>query len=223
MPMKLNRLGGLIISIIILWSSVSYSQGTAVGAKFGTLGWGAELIQSLKENVNARLALNYYHGEYEATGDDIEYDINVDLRSWAVLMDWYPYEGEFRVSGGFLYNGNNVEILGELTDSMTIGDTKYTPSAIGDLTYDIGFRGIAPYLGIGAGNAIRKDKTLSFVFDFGIVFQGSPNVELFADGWLASDPSFQRDLRKEEEQLEDDLRTVKYYPVISFGFTYRFR
>ncbi len=203
--------------------SESGAQGTAVALKFGTLGFGIELFQALKENVNGRLGLNYYHGDFDGKDDDIEYDIDVNLYSWSVLLDWYPYEGEFRVSGGFLYNGNNIEALGEPTDSITIGDTKYTPAAIGDLTYEVDFRKITPYLGIGIGNAIRKDRTLSFTLDLGIVFQGPPDVKLSANGWLASDRSFQRDLQKEEEELEDDIHGISYYPVLSFGFTYRFR
>ena len=230
--MKFSKIGGLIISIILLWSSVVYAQemdsesgarGTALGGKFGTLGWGIEVVQSLKKNLNARMGLNYYSGNYDATGDDLEYDIDVNLYSWSALLDWYPYEGEFRVSGGILYNGNNVDILGEPTDSIKIGDTQYTPSAIGDLTYEVGFRGISPYLGIGFGNAIGKDRTLSFALDLGFVFQGTPDVEISANGWIASDQSFRRDLRKEEEELEDDISSIKYYPVLSFGFTYRFR
>jgi hypothetical protein len=238
-----------VLSLILLWSSLSYAQKPATGVdtprrapvlapksasgwdtqrtaaslKFGSLGFGSELVQSLRENVSVRFGINYYHGEYDGTKDDLDYDLTVNLQSWSLLADWFPYKGEFRVSTGFLYNGNNGELLGKPTDTMTIGDTRYPPSAIGTLTYTVDFRKFAPYLGIGVGNPIRKDRKLTFIFDFGIAFQGSPDVQLSADGELASDQAFQRDLKKEEEDLEDDIHEIKYYPVISFGLTYRFR
>jgi hypothetical protein len=208
--------------LLMLGNSVVYAQRTGVSGKFGTLGLGIELIQSLKENVNVRFGVNFYNGNYDGTKDNMDYDIDLDLRSGSLIVDWHPYEGEFRVSGGVLYNGNTVEVLGNPTSRLTIGDIKYTPSQIGELTYDADFRKIAPYLGIGVGNAVENDRKLGFVFEFGVVFQGSPEIDLSANGWSASDQTFQEELQKEEEELEDDLHGIKYYPVISFGFTYRF-
>ncbi len=239
-----------IILMILLWNSWSYAQKpateldppkrepviarpkpvsawdtqrTAAALKFGTLGFGLEVIQSLRENVNARLGLNYYHGDYNDNDDDLEYDLAVNLHSWELLADWFPYKGEFRVSAGLLYNGDNGELVGEPTDAMHIGDTRYTPAEIGALTYKVDFRKIAPYLGIGVGNPLRKDRKVSFTFDIGIVFQGSPDVALSSDSSLADVPSFQRDLERERAELEDDIHNLKYYPVIAFGVTYRFR
>ena len=54
------------------------------------------------------------------------------------------------------------------------------------------------------------------------MFQGSPTANLSATGPIASDPGFQADLAKEENNLQDDLDNFEYYPVISIGFNYRF-
>lgn len=219
-------IGIIVLSLIFLQNGIvcaQSDQGTAFAGRLGTLGWGLELIQSLNENVNLRFGLNHYTGDYDGKEDDVEYDIDINLRSGLVFVDWHPYEGEFRVTGGFLYNGNHVNVLGEPTDSLTIGDTRYTPSAIGDLTYKATFSKIAPYLGIGFGNATQKDRTLGFVLDFGIAFQGSPEIEISASGWMADNQAFQEDLEKEKQELEEDIEAIKYYPVLAFGFTYKFR
>jgi outer membrane protein W len=232
MHMKSKTIGSFIILMILMWSSFSYAQktpsgwdtsSTAGGIRFGTSGFGLELIQSLRDNVNTRFGLNFYHGTYDTTRDEVEYDIDVNLQSWTLLLDWYPSNSEFRVSGGFLYNGNNVEVLGKPAKAMRIGDTKYTPAEIGTLTYKADFRKFAPYLGIGVSNANRKDRQWSFTFDLGVIFQGSPDMQLSANGLLASDPIFQEELRKEEADAKDEIHNIKYYPVIAFGVTYRFR
>ena len=77
--------------------------------------------------------------------------------------------------------------------------------------------------GLIRGNAVEMGRKWGFIFDFGIVFQGSPAVELSASGPLASDRTFQQDLKEEEEDLENDIRHIRVYPALSFGFTYRFR
>ncbi len=219
------RGGGVTMCLVILWSTTPFAQeGTAGSLKFGTLGLGVEVIQSFREHVNGRLGLNFYSGAYDATGgDEVEYDLDLNLRSGSILVDWHPYEGEFRVSGGLFYNGNNAEAQGTPTESVKIGDRTYSPAEIGILKYTFDFRNIAPYLGIGVGDAFRKGRTFSFNFDFGLLVQGSPRVELSTEDSLVPDNLIQSDLQKEEEELEDDISAFKVYPVLSFGLTYRFK
>ncbi len=108
------------------------------------------------------------------------------------------------------------------TASLLIGDSSYSPSTIGTLTYNVSFRKVAPYLGFGFGNALHQAQAFSFVLDFGLVFSGIPEVDISASGWNALLPGFQADLAQEERELEEDIRPFRYYPVIAFGFTYRF-
>jgi hypothetical protein len=216
---------GVVVSFLLIWSTMAFAQeGTAGALKLGTTGLGVEVIQSFREHVNGRLGLNFYSGDYDATGgDEVEYDIDLNLRSGLLLVDWHPYEGEFRVSYGLFYNSNSVEVRGTPTESVKIGDRRYSPAEVGILKYTFDFRNIAPYLGIGVGNAFRTDRTFGFNFDFGLLFQGSPKVELSTEDSLVAEDLIRSDLEKEEEELEDDISAFKVYPVISFGFTYRFR
>ena len=75
---------------------------------------------------------------------------------------------------------------------------------------------------MGWGNALGEDKRWGFVFDLGVVFQGSPDADLTATGPLASDPTFLAELAKEEQQLQDEVDDYEYYPVVSIGVTYKF-
>ena len=57
-----------------------------------------------------------------------------------------------------------------------------------------------------------------FFLDAGVAFHGTPEVELSATGPIASDPTFQSDLRLEESDIDDDASSVKVYLVLSLGF-----
>ena len=75
----------------------------------------------------------------------------------------------------------------------------------------------------GYGNAVLDaDKTWGFVFDLGIMLQGSPDVGLASSGPLANDPTFKADLAKEEKDIQDDADVFRIYPVLAFGISYQF-
>jgi len=58
--------------------------------------------------------------------------------------------------------------------------------------------------------------------DFGVLWQGSSNVEIGVDGVLAGDPTFQASLEAERLELEDEISDYKVWPVISLGFVVNF-
>ncbi len=65
---------------------------------------------------------------------------------------------------------------------------------------------------------------LGLSLDFGVLWQGEPTVTMTSDGALAliNDPGFMQDLEDERLELEDELKDLKAYPVISIGFTFNF-
>ena len=104
-----------------------------------------------------------------------------------------------------------------------IGDRTFTVAEVGTLTGDLGFNEVAPYAGIGWGNAVSKDGRWAFMVDVGVLFQGRPDVALASTGGTLSDDPLRTDeLRREEANLEDDLGLFRFYPVISLGIAYRF-
>ena len=211
--------------LVLVFGGLAYADSGrfAVSAKpISTLGLGVEGTARILPKLNARLGINYFLYTYDEEADDIDYDIDLNLFSGAVLLDWHPFAGTFRISGGFLLNKNELDMDARPNEPVEIGDQEYAAADVGTLSGDLDFRSVAPYVGIGWGNAVGEDKRWGFVCDLGIVFQGSPDADLAATGPIASDPTFQADLAREEENLEDDLDFFKYYPVISFGISYKF-
>lgn len=203
-------------------TSASAQGGLALGAKIGTLGPGVELTGYLIEDLNIRGGFNYLPYSYEFEEDGINYDADLTMQSGMIMLDWHMFGNNFRFTAGLTINDNRLEVTGDTSEPEEIGNSLYTPSEIGTLKGEATFDQLAPYVGIGYGNAVADDVSLSFVFDLGVIFQGTPDIELASDGTLAGDPAFQEDLKEEEQDIQDEADSFKIYPVLAFGMAYYF-
>ena len=196
----------------------------ALALKAGTLGPGAELTVGLiEEALNIRVGGNYLPLRFSGKIKDVDYGVEVNWGSIPVMLDWHPFYNNFRITGGLMYNRNRAHLDANLTDLQKIGDHEYIPEEIGTLTGSVDFNKFAPYVGLGFGNAVGgPDTSWNFVFDVGIMFQGTPNIGLSADGSMSQDPTFQADLVQEEEGIQDEADWFCFYPVVSAGISYQF-
>lgn len=205
------------VACLSLVTANAGAMDAAVTAKLGTLGVGVEGTFGLTDQFNARLGLNKFDFDRTETIDDIEYDLDLEWQSISLLADWHPFGNSFRFTAGLMSNGN--ELTGSSTaTSVTIGDTTY-PGVGLDAKLD--FDATAPYLGVGWGNALSAGKGWGFNVDVGVLFQGAGDVALTPTGPAAGlvDPA---DIAAEERKFEDDIKDYKYYPVFSFGVSYKF-
>lgn len=198
----------------------NYGQDYAAAIKVNTLGISAEGVRSFGPNFNARLGIAFFSYSADGgggTGDDYKYAGTLDLFSISALADYFPWERGFRISAGFLINLNKASAEMTPTKTYTVGGDLYTPDKLGIMNADVDFNKVAPYIGIGFGNPTAGDKGLGFTFDIGTIYQGSPNVDLSATGLIAPSAS-----PEQEATIEDNLSWFKWYPVVSFGLTYKF-
>jgi hypothetical protein len=103
-------------------------------------------------------------------------------------------------------------------DSQTyeIGGTTYTAAEVGTLTSKTSFASTAPYLGIGYDFSLLGKVGMNL--DIGVLWQGEPDVTLIADGLFADNPEFQSAIEIERQELVDEVKNFKAYPVVSLGF-----
>ena len=207
---------------LFAFSTTGYAQSNSLGVKASTLGLGLEVERSFSDLISGRIGVNYFPYDYSGTEDDIAYDFDLNLMSLSALLDWHPFKGSFRISAGVIYNGNELDAKAKIAGTYDIGDSTYTGAELGTLKGKIDFDDIAPYLGLGWDTSFGKNKAFGFLFELGAIYQGSPKVDLSADGPIASDPTFQNELAKEENNLKSDLDDFKVYPVIAIGLSYRF-
>jgi len=216
----------------------------ALGLRAGSSGLGAELALGLSERFDLRAG--YYGGTYSGSVnyDGIDYDADLKAQAGALMLDFRPFAGGFRITAGvysappdiaFRHIANN--------DSYEIGGAQYT--ADGRLDGDIDLGGVTPYAGIGWGGGSGRAPGFGMSLDVGVMFAQSPSISLQATGRacnssvLACDPNglsgfdvndpsdpraqtFQDELEQERQNVEDDVSNYNLWPVISLGVHYRF-
>lgn len=196
----------------------------AVGAKVSTLGVGVDLTTNVAENLNVRAGVQLAQYGVDAESDGVNYEADLELFSGLLTAEWHVFDGGFRINGGLLVHDNKVTGTGYATQdaTYTINDTVYTAADVGRLDAEISYNSVAPYLGIGWGNPVSEGSNWTVSFDLGVAFMGSPSVDVSASGPIASNASFMADLEQERKDLEDDLGSFSYYPVIALGLSYKF-
>jgi hypothetical protein len=194
----------------------------AVAAQAGTLGLGGDLTTNLIPQVNLRAGVQWLDFGFSAPLGHIDYDVDLNLLNPLVLIDWYPFSGSFRVSGGVLFNGSDIHLRAKPGEAVEIDGATYTPAELGSLRGDVEWRSMAPYVGIGWGNALGEGGRWGFATDLGVAFTGSPSIDLSATGPISTDPTFRTRLAEEERDIQDELDAFKFYPVLSISLFFRF-
>ena len=203
----------LLFSVLLNPTPIS-AQTYALSINSSTLGINLEGIRSFGPRYNARVGFACFSYTY-SDGDNKDYSLGADIKmsSVSAIFDWFPYEGIFHLSGGLIINFNEVNALLTSKESHDVGGRIYTPEMLGNLSADVRFNKITPYIGIGFGNANGPGS--GFTFNAGAIYHGSPCVKLSADGLL--EPS-----TEQAPIIEDNISWFKFYPVISLGYIYKF-
>ncbi|MFT3868586.1 MAG: hypothetical protein QM715_08810 [Nibricoccus sp.] len=205
--------------------STTTSQATprlAVGLEAGSAGVGPVVVFTTSKSITANVGYTFLSYDYDFRNADTDFDGTLKLSNLQAILNWHPKAGAFHLSAGVVVTNNKMDITAKPTNSYKIGDTTYTLAQIGTLdgTVKIG-KGAKPYLGLGWSKTPAKSG-FGFFCDIGVIFMESPKVSMRSTGPIASDANFQRDLRKEEQDVNDKLDKFKYYPVIQIGGLYRF-
>jgi hypothetical protein len=223
--------GALAALLCSLVAAPAGAADLAIGGKAGTLGAGVELTVGLSPQWNGRFGLNAfdYSDRREASG--IEYDAEAQLRTAAALLDFHPGGHGFRLTAGAIWNGTKVEgsSLPPSSGFYELGDVLVPVTLLGTLDAEADFDPVAPYLGLGWGNAVGANQKVGFSFEVGALFQGKADVELTPvispdsplNNPLARE-ALQILIEREEAELEDEAADYDVYPVVSLGVTYRF-
>lgn len=206
---------------VLLAAPVAAQSGLAVAGRIGTLGLGAEASLALGDRFGLRAGFAAQPWEPSRTFDDIDFTLDLASPSFQGLVDLYPFDGGFRLSGGIVHFGSDHEVRAEPTEAVDIGGQSYTPDQIGVLSGLFLTNRTAPYAGIGFGRLGGRSGP-GFVVDFGVAFQGAPEVELTASGPISALPAFQENLAEEERTIEDDAEIFRFYPVLTIGFVIGF-
>jgi hypothetical protein len=199
--------------------SADYHLGFRVAPRISTLGAGLEVAKGFTPNFGLRAGFNYFSYGYDATESDVSYKLDLELKSFGLFADWHPFKGAFRLSGGLLINGNGLSGSAKPTTLVEIGGTDYDLTSV---NLDISYNTLAPYLGLGWDTTFGDRDNWGFAFDLGLIYSGSAEAALTATGLGLSDATFEENRIKEQNELQSDLDSLKWWPVISAGLVYQF-
>ena len=174
--------------------------------------------------LNLVVDFNHYtkdrSGVYtDSNGDTIPYAASARLQSIPVLLNFYPFHGVFRLTGGVVYDENQMDVTGS-GNSYTFNGVSYPAASVGTFSGSIRFRRYAPYLGLGFGDTLNGSG-LSAGFDLGVLFQGSPQVTLHASN-PTGDPTLAQNVASAQAQANQKAASDKYYPVVGLHLGYTF-
>lgn len=219
-------------------------SGWAIVPEVSTLGFGGSIVRKITPNFNARVGVNAFGLGIDIEETDLDFSGDLNLFNVSTIVDLHPFKRSgFRISSGLILSDNNFDGTADISEevaegigdieiggqSINVGDLNIDELAVIDAEIDIN-SSVAPYIGIGGGNAVGEGKGLGFWWNLGVVFGGSPEVELSSN--IAEEtPEVIREeventaddiIQEEEEELEDELDFINIYPVVSLGFSYQF-
>lgn len=120
------------------------AEGVGVLAKVSTLGAGAGFSLPFGNHWAGRVGINGQDYDRDTDIDGVNYDGELRLRSLEILADWFLFASDFRVSGGLLVNGNEVELAANPGRPVEIGGVTYSPAQVGSLTAEAEFNRVRP-------------------------------------------------------------------------------
>jgi len=208
--------------------------------------------------VNLQMAViaNRYMN-LRGTGNFFNYSINnvsvnglqasgtLNFSSAGAAVDFYPFPNHgLRLSPGVLFlNRNQVAatVIAPGGTSFTLDGYTYYSSLANPVTgmAGLGLNTQNPAFTIttGWGNMIpRRGGHLSFPFEIGAAFIGSPSVNMaLTSGQVCADPAgtlgcmdvvgnaqIQSNLQAQRAKYQNDVNPFRFYPIVSTGIAYSF-
>lgn len=201
----------LLLLMTVVFFNTSHAAG--LGVRAGTTGLGADFGWGIVPTLGGRIGVSgmSFKTDFETT--DVNYDADANLANVNGFLDWSPL-GPFRITAGIVANNNKVDLLGRPRSSAVPPGSTVTGTVKPE-------HSVAPYLGIGYGNVWTRG--VNFYFDLGIMFQGTPKVDLTVNCTpSAACTQAQNQVAAEERRVQDELNRFKYYPVLNIGITIGF-
>lgn len=198
----------------------------AIGPKIGTQGIGIEARTALVDNVYARVGANYFKLNRKFGASDLRYNAKLTLMTVPLMIDYHPFaDSGFRISIGAAYNGNKVSAKATPNRSVTLYGKTYQINDIGTVNAKLKLGNkIAGIFAIGYDNSlIGSGSPFSFHTEIGVMYCGSPKLDISATGAVASRTTELENFRKDaNSRLNKVKKYLRIFPIASLGFKYSF-
>lgn len=197
-----------------------------VYAKIGLPG----LIVGYARPLDDRIAVR---ADFGATGtftrtereESIDYKGKLKYGRAAILGDYFPLGGGFRLTGGLTFNDTSLTLDAQTQpgSSLTVNGKTVLLQGGDRFRAKAEFPKVTPYIGLGWGHQ-RAEKGFGFVADIGASI-GRAKVRI--DENISTNPAYAgvisaSDVEAEKQKLRDGVAKVNVLPQISIGLRYVF-
>lgn len=182
-----------------------------------TLGVGIEGGYQMNETWRFRAGVNGGAGRFVYQRKNYDLNSQATLLNAGVTVDYFPFAGDFYLSGGLRISGNRIEgKVKNMHGRLKGGSELFVPDPLTD--YTVTQNVIQPYL--GGGYSVRIKQNLSLNFDLGALYAGTPDLDVES---RANKLGFSRkDIRREIERAQNRIAPFKVYPVVQVGLKFQF-
>ncbi|WP_240936221.1 hypothetical protein [Billgrantia bachuensis] len=227
--MKRMTATGMIATLCLLGTTQAYAQDNrmTLGAVAGTTGAGADLAWRFSERLG--VSARYTGGldwSTDYSTDDVNYDGDVNLAASKLTLDYYPFTSGFFLSAGLMLPDIDADVVGRPRNSTyQFNGQEYPADALGTLHGTVTLAdGVQPYAGLGWRQSHRSG--FGVFAEVGVI-PTDPDVSLrtsegFENGDNPLSAQLRREIRQEEQRLEDEANEWPVYPVAVVGVSYTF-
>ena len=233
-----TRRAGFVRPPLAVASHTGPFSTVALAVTFGSGGVGIDVATPLNTKFNLRGGAGFlnYTTSFVAT---VPITGTLQLRNVHGVVDWFPWGKAFHISPGVtFYQSNRYDAFIYIPGGQVVAfsDQNYTsdPNDPVHGTADVTFGNqVAPRLTVGWGNMIpHTDKNWTFPFEIGAEYV-KPPVSAFTllgsscdaqgdCGSVQNDPDTQANVLQQQIDLTNELRPLRFFPVISIGVSYKF-
>ena len=217
----MKRLAFIAAATLLFTAPAEADKLFGIGVKAGTLGIGIEgTWRPPVPWLDLRVGANAYDYSDSGTYSSVPYAGTLSLDSYYATANLHFPLSPFRVTAGIYENGNELQLTSSGSGIYEIGGIPFDAADVGTLRSVTSFAGTSPYFGVGFDFTVLNRVGLNL--DFGVLWQGEPDVTLTADGVIADDPLFQLALEQERQDIAEEVSDYKAWPVVSLGFVVNF-
>ncbi|MGB2102543.1 MAG: hypothetical protein ACPHTF_02435 [Porticoccaceae bacterium] len=213
-----------------------YSSGFELGFGIKSLGPYVEVGHKFSDSFNIRAGISGY--EYSSSENADSSDVpsittmylddsaSLDMRQLSLLIDYHPWQGDFRFTGGITDNKIIFAVHNKGDGDFVINNVIFSDQVIDSTDYQLQLtNGISPYFGIGWSTGFDRDKGFSFSGDLGFYYAADFDVNFSA---ACSDNSTRlqcvmvRINAKKELYYLGQESEIQLLPMFGMGLAYKF-
>ena len=212
-----------------------------IASQIGLSGPGIDIATPLAQRLNLRIGANFFSFATNFQEQGANVGIKLHIQSAHAALDWFPFNGRFRISPLLVLANNNRVLATALIPSgstITLNGSNYISSYTDPLhgAGRIDFRKASPGLSLGFGNILpRKRSRFSIPIELGFYYAGQPSLQVSFTGSACDptvpasvgcesvdqDPGFQQNLAAFITRNNYNLSYASFFPIFSAGFAYR--